>query len=694
MVRDVNFYRFLQGAIDKKWRDADAIDFQGIDFDPHIYKWAREAFRELKAPEFLNIEKRPVLENLYVKIQTDPRLKPLKDPDSALTEKEYELSEDFHQRYEAERKLAEETRIASSESSTATPSSQEHPISHTPSSDTPSIPTPRTSGAEAATTMTSSQERLPLSQTSSTAQRPTIETGLDHEGKPYIQASTGFQAPKIPSEVTSAAKDASSWSQRTFNRFFGKYLTFNTIAASFTTLIGASIGRAITGTAFGTVAGGVLGAFTPSIIKANLLNWTRGLTNKAIQFGAGVTTQATVGRSFFSFPKRGVLLGGIGLGGGLLFITLVSTVLNPLFNTSSSEATPLTPPLASPTTIVPGLDYTLPLKDPSTAPLDLKTEVKQIFPGAKLEYWDDPIIKRSKEAGWNPALVLALWIEETGASQATLSKNGGSEIITNGALSKGHLGCAPEEDQTIDESLNCLFNFGKTYTNNQFPQFMEKYSSGPVGNPFGNNPFFPSTIKSWYSRLVPQGAAGALTLTPTSQAAGEALGCPTVGTITNPYGYNIPGQPSDLDYYGCEGLASCHSGIDIAYGAGTSIHSIFDGVATAVDSDSIKGKYITISNSQTGYLATFEHLNSQIISQGANVKKGEAIGTMGASGAAKGVHLHFRLEKNGKVINPFRYLGPSALIATISLTQSDDIKDNNYQGKPEVFDWGRCNQVP
>ncbi len=179
-----------------------------------------------------------------------------------------------------------------------------------------------------------------------------------------------------------------------------------------------------------------------------------------------------------------------------------------------------------------------------------------------------------------------------------------------------------------------------------------------------------------------------------SQPLAEALGCPTVGTISNPYGYNIPDQPDNVTYVGCDNLLRCHSGIDISSGAGTSVHATFDGVANTVSSDEVKGRYITISNTQSSYAATFEHLGSEIVSQGESVKRGQAIGTMGSTGIAYGVHLHYRLEKDGKLVNPFRYLGPSATIASISLTQSDELSQNDYTGKPVSFNWGRCNNVP
>lgn len=218
-----------------------------------------------------------------------------------------------------------------------------------------------------------------------------------------------------------------------------------------------------------------------------------------------------------------------------------------------------------------GLDYTLPLRDSSIQPLDIKNQVKAAFPGAKLEYWDDPMIKRSKEAGWNPALVLALWIEESGASHTTLIKNGGSEIPVNGQLTKGHLGCAPLEDQTINESLDCLFKNFKDYTNDQFGQFMARYSGGPADAPFSNNPNFTTNFKKWYSLLVPSGAGALQPVVPSGQSPGKefALSCPIANENNTCSHFDDPRDschcnPSQyLSMAACRADASLNYGIDV-----------------------------------------------------------------------------------------------------------------------------------
>lgn len=234
----------------------------------------------------------------------------------------------------------------------------------------------------------------------------------------------------------------------------------------------------------------------------------------------------------------------------LFFIVFMGILVIPPGGTvPTGQAAPINPNNNSGSNY--GLDYTLPLKNSSVQPLDIKTIVKVAFPGAKLEYWDK-IVQSSITNGFNPALALALWIEETGASQTTLAKNGGSEIPVNGAFTRGHLGCAPTEDQTIDESLSCLFKFSaaNNFTNDQFTNFMAKYSGGPVNTPFSNNPNFPKNIKDWYTKLVPSGVGAivAVTISPTPQQ--TIASCPVAGGKISTSSYNAsPATGHCGDYY-------------------------------------------------------------------------------------------------------------------------------------------------
>lgn len=311
-----------------------------------------------------------------------------------------------------------------------------------------------------------------------------------------------FQAPRVPYSFTNATKNfgssASIFTKKAGNRLMG----------GLSNILGGA----------GRAGGGLLGGGGRALGNLGL---------KAVDVAANLSHQVSRG-SLIRGPAKGI---GKKVALGLIGFLILTGVIGAIAIQTQTQQ-PTSPSPTTPTTTIAGLDYYIPFRDSSIRPLDIKSEVKAAFSGAKLEYWEEPIIRRSVEAGWNPAFVLALWIEETGASHTTLEKNGGSEMPVSGNLSKGHLGCAPSQDQTINESLDCLFKGFSQYQDDQFSNFMAHYSGGSSDAPFSNNPNFPANIKQWYSKLVPTGAGALLPIT-----------------------YNIPSGPADFIYY-CQGNTS------------------------------------------------------------------------------------------------------------------------------------------
>lgn len=177
------------------------------------------------------------------------------------------------------------------------------------------------------------------------------------------------------------------------------------------------------------------------------------------------------------------------------------------------------------------LDYYIPFKDYTILPKDIKSLILSSWPNAKIENWET-IASQSIQNRWNPAFVLALWIEETGAQGA--------------ASYSDALGCDPSKPTTdINISLKCLFDSFNSYTNSQFADFMCMYSESKKSPcSFNTNPNFPKNIKYWYSQLVPDGSGALVKFTPTPSTgtAGFSASCPienpkiTNGTFNNPVG--------------------------------------------------------------------------------------------------------------------------------------------------------------
>lgn len=98
-----------------------------------------------------------------------------------------------------------------------------------------------------------------------------------------------------------------------------------------------------------------------------------------------------------------------------------------------------------------------------------------------------------------------------------------------------------------------------------------------------------------------------------------------------------------------------HQGIDIATATGTPVYASADGEVIVAEKRGDWGNVVVIKhqwNDETLY-TTYAHLASISVKVGQQVKEGELIGDVGATGNATGPHLHFQIEKNQDANHPF-----------------------------------------
>ncbi len=125
---------------------------------------------------------------------------------------------------------------------------------------------------------------------------------------------------------------------------------------------------------------------------------------------------------------------------------------------------------------------------------------------------------------------------------------------------------------------------------------------------------------------------------------------PTAGDLTSGFGYrNFR-------------VGRFHNGIDIANRKGTAIRAARAGRVIAAGWCSGYGYCVKINHGD-GFVTEYGHLASQPnVRVGEQVVVGERIGSMGSTydrrggGYSTGVHLHFTVKRNGKAVNPMRYL--------------------------------------
>lgn len=99
-------------------------------------------------------------------------------------------------------------------------------------------------------------------------------------------------------------------------------------------------------------------------------------------------------------------------------------------------------------------------------------------------------------------------------------------------------------------------------------------------------------------------------------------------------------------------------GIDIAGSIGSSVKAAAPGKVVYSGNGLISyGNLLIIKHSQS-YLSAYAHNRKLLVKEGTLVKAGQKIAELGKSGIEK-PKLHFEIRKNGKPVNPMRYLPSS-----------------------------------
>jgi len=106
------------------------------------------------------------------------------------------------------------------------------------------------------------------------------------------------------------------------------------------------------------------------------------------------------------------------------------------------------------------------------------------------------------------------------------------------------------------------------------------------------------------------------------------------------------------------GRRAFHSGVDIANRSGAPVKAMASGVVSFAGERAGYGLMVEI-NHGNGYTTRYAHTLATTVKVGEKVEKGQKIAVVGSTGRSTGPHLHFELLRDGKAVNPRRYLRAS-----------------------------------
>ncbi|UCE80101.1 MAG: M23 family metallopeptidase [Nitrospiraceae bacterium] len=123
-------------------------------------------------------------------------------------------------------------------------------------------------------------------------------------------------------------------------------------------------------------------------------------------------------------------------------------------------------------------------------------------------------------------------------------------------------------------------------------------------------------------------------------------GWPVAGRLTSSYGRREHPKSRRRDF---------HSGVDIAAGPGTPVTVTADGIVSFSGWAGGNGNLVVVEHGH-GYSTFYAHNKKVNVKVGQEVRRGDIISFIGSTGNSTGPHVHYEIWKEGKSLNPYKFI--------------------------------------
>lgn len=314
--------------------------------------------------------------------------------------------------------------------------------------------------------------------------------------------------------------------------------------------------------------------------------------------------------------------------------------------------------------------------------------------GGKLKGTGHLFEKYGNASGINPAFLAAIAKHESGngTSNGIKNKNNAFGImLTNGQGQRTFKSLEESIKYTADMLKRLYTSKGK----DSIPDIAKMYA--PVGaknDPGGLNAHWQKRVGEYLAEF---GGGGV-----TSSGKGSYSSSSASNKAAN---YYLENFVKSSHFGDTKGRDTPHQGLDFKINgannkgrAGDPIKAVMGGKVTVAGYSDTAGNWVVIQQDD-GKVAKYMHmLKTPDVKAGQKVKANQKIGNIGDTGDSHGNHLHLQIEKNGKAIDPEKYLNDLSKGTAEAEKSIDDAKLELVETQIELLDkqnekWNKQEQM-